>query len=197
MTGTAEHADALLAGIEWGGGRPPMGCTSEAGRLAPDDNYDDVCHTLQDVADDRMDKTSAAEYLDCTRKTIDNALQRVKRKVLQHQRSRQVLDMVESGRWRLVWNQATRSETRAVLEKIPPLDADELLRAFELHPEYTGQIDLGTADVVEDPSDRKFAALAVAAQAMLISLDDHLLAKAGALTVQVLRPGAALDAANL
>lgn len=108
--------------------------------------------------------------------------------------SRQVLDLVEARRWRLVWNEATRSETRAVLEKIPPLDADELLRAFELHPEYTGQVELGTADVVEDPSDRKFAALAAAAQAMLVSLDDHLLAKADALTVPVVRPGAALEA---
>ena len=33
-----------------------------------------------------------AEDLDCDTKTIDNALQRVKRKVLQHQSSRQVLD---------------------------------------------------------------------------------------------------------
>jgi RNA polymerase sporulation-specific sigma factor len=33
-----------------------------------------------------------AEELGCDTKTIDNALQRVKRKVLQHQRSRQVLD---------------------------------------------------------------------------------------------------------
>jgi RNA polymerase sporulation-specific sigma factor len=32
-----------------------------------------------------------AELLDCDTKTIDNALQRVKRKVLQHQRERQVL----------------------------------------------------------------------------------------------------------
>jgi RNA polymerase sigma-H factor len=32
-----------------------------------------------------------AEELDCDTKTIDNALQRVKRKILQHQRSRQVL----------------------------------------------------------------------------------------------------------
>jgi RNA polymerase sporulation-specific sigma factor len=33
-----------------------------------------------------------AEELDCDTKTIDNALQRVKRKVLQHQQGRQVLD---------------------------------------------------------------------------------------------------------
>jgi hypothetical protein len=33
-----------------------------------------------------------AEDLGCDTKTIDNALQRVKRKVLQHQSGRQVLD---------------------------------------------------------------------------------------------------------
>jgi hypothetical protein len=32
-----------------------------------------------------------ADELDCDTKTIDNALQRVKRKVITHQRSRQVL----------------------------------------------------------------------------------------------------------
>jgi RNA polymerase sporulation-specific sigma factor len=32
-----------------------------------------------------------AEDLGCDTKTIDNALQRVKRKILQHQKSRQVL----------------------------------------------------------------------------------------------------------
>jgi RNA polymerase sporulation-specific sigma factor len=34
-----------------------------------------------------------AERLDCTPKTVDNALQRVKRKVLTHLRSREVLDL--------------------------------------------------------------------------------------------------------
>jgi len=34
-----------------------------------------------------------ADRLDCTPKTVDNALQRVKRKVLTHLRSREVLDL--------------------------------------------------------------------------------------------------------
>lgn len=76
LTGTAEHADALLAGIDWKGGRPPLGTTSEGGCLAPDEDYDTVCHTIQHVADGRMSKSDAAEMLDCARKTIDNALER-------------------------------------------------------------------------------------------------------------------------
>lgn len=76
LTGTAEHADALLAGVEWGGGRPPLGCTSDDGRLAPDDNYDRVCRVLQRVEDGDTSKTRAADKLDCARKTIDAALDR-------------------------------------------------------------------------------------------------------------------------
>jgi len=76
LAGTAEHADALLAGVEWRGGRPPLGTTSEGGRLAPADDYDDVCRTLQLVNDDVLSKSQAAERLDCARKTVANALQR-------------------------------------------------------------------------------------------------------------------------
>lgn len=75
LTGTANHADALLAGIEWGGGRPPLGCTSKDGRLAPADNYDEVCRMLQHVRNG-YPKTDAANELGCARKTIDNALDR-------------------------------------------------------------------------------------------------------------------------
>jgi len=76
LGGTAEHADALLAGIEWGGGRPPLGTTSDDGRLTPADDYDRVCRALQKVQDGQWSKTKAASKLDCARKTIDNALDR-------------------------------------------------------------------------------------------------------------------------
>lgn len=76
LTGTAEHADALLAGIEWLGGRPPLGCTSNDGRLAPADDYDKTCRVLQKVKDGDLSKTRAADKLACARKTIDNALDR-------------------------------------------------------------------------------------------------------------------------
>jgi hypothetical protein len=76
LSGTADHADALLAGIEWNGGRPPIGCTSKDGRLAPADNYDEVCRVLQQVRDGKISKTRAAGDLGCARKTIDNALDR-------------------------------------------------------------------------------------------------------------------------
>lgn len=68
--------EELLAGIEWNGGRPPIGCTSEAGILKPDDTYTDVRNALRRVARNEMSQSAAADKLDCTRKTIANALQR-------------------------------------------------------------------------------------------------------------------------
>lgn len=68
--------EELLAGIDWDAGRPPIGCTSEAGILKPDDDYTDVRDALRQVARGEMSQSAAAEALDCTRKTIANALQR-------------------------------------------------------------------------------------------------------------------------
>lgn len=68
--------EELLAGIEWDAGRPPIGCTSEAGVLKPDDNYTDVRDALRRVARSEMSQSAAADKLGCARKTIANALQR-------------------------------------------------------------------------------------------------------------------------
>lgn len=68
--------EELLAGIEWDAGRPPIGCTSEAGVLKPDDNYIDVRDALRRVARGEMSQSAAADKLGCARKTIANALQR-------------------------------------------------------------------------------------------------------------------------
>ncbi len=77
-TGSTDElsGEELLAGIDWDGGRPPIGCTSEAGTLKPDDNYTDVRDALRRVARGDISQSAAAEKLDCTRKTIANALQR-------------------------------------------------------------------------------------------------------------------------
>lgn len=87
-----------------------------------------------------------------------------------------ILEDVRGGHLRLVWNDATRSETERVLRRIPPLrgfPVEDLFRdgdrfPGETHPERFGR--------VADPEDREFAALAHAAGATLISSDDHLLA---------------------
>jgi hypothetical protein len=69
-------ADELVTGITWTSGRPPIGCQSRNGELRPGDEYETVCDVLQQVLDERMTKTDAADRLDCARKTIDAALRR-------------------------------------------------------------------------------------------------------------------------
>lgn len=67
--------DAVLA-TAWHGGRPPIGCTSDDGELRRADDYDTVRSVLQRVKNGKESKTDAAAALDCTRKTIDAALNR-------------------------------------------------------------------------------------------------------------------------
>jgi hypothetical protein len=76
LTTTDVDAAELLDGVPWRGGRPPIGTTSRHGELRPADDYREVCRVLQAVADDGLDKTRAADRLDCTRSTIDAALRR-------------------------------------------------------------------------------------------------------------------------
>lgn len=76
LTCETTNAEVLLSGIDHTGGRPPIGCTSSQGQLAPADNYRKVCATLQAVEDGRLSKRAAAQKLDCVPKTIGNALDR-------------------------------------------------------------------------------------------------------------------------
>lgn len=67
----------LLDGVEWDGGRPPVGTTSTAGTLRPASNYDEVCDALHRAASSGMyNKADAAADIGCSRKTVDAALDR-------------------------------------------------------------------------------------------------------------------------
>ena len=104
--------------------------------------------------------------------------------------SARILKDVAAGRLALVWDEPTRAETRAVLERIPRLrwtDAAPLFRDEGRHDRPTDPDAFGC---VEDPADRKFAALAAAADAVLITSDAHLLAHAGRLPFGIETPGA-------
>lgn len=97
--------------------------------------------------------------------------------------SARLLAAVAEGRLARVWDAATRAETAAVLARTPRLDpaaSERLLRPEHEHP---GPLDLSAFGFVEDPEDRKFAALAAAAGALLVSSDAHLLAHRGRLEV--------------
>ena len=76
LTGDRRDAAAIVDGIPHAGGRPPIGCRVEDGVLRPGEDYYRVCETLQDVKDGVTPKVEAADKIDCSRKTIDNALER-------------------------------------------------------------------------------------------------------------------------
>jgi uncharacterized protein len=103
--------------------------------------------------------------------------------------SAKILELVSRGEVELVWSEATRAETKFVLEKIPRLgwaDAEPLFRPSgqQPDPEPTDEF-----DYVEDPDDRKFAALAKACGATLVSSDDHLLAHRARSDISIASPG--------
>lgn len=85
LDGSTRRALALLAShstdpeIDTGthkGGRPPLGFTSEDGKLVPDDNYDEVVSVLHDVKYSSTSIRSAARKIGCARQTVRNALDR-------------------------------------------------------------------------------------------------------------------------
>lgn len=89
--------------------------------------------------------------------------------------SGRLLREVGAGRITLVWNEATRRETRDVLNRIPPLSWKPVEALFRPEGEHRDGMDLSAVSFVEDAQDRKFAALALASGAKLVSADDHLL----------------------
>lgn len=93
--------------------------------------------------------------------------------------SARILDAVEDGRLRLVWNEATRRETRAVLKQIPPLSWERWAGLFRREDRFEGETHPSRFHYVADPDDRKFAALAAAAAATLVTNDEHLLVHRG------------------
>lgn len=85
---------------------------------------------------------------------------------------------LERGILRLVWDVPTRRETERILRKIPPLPTAPVLALFEAGREWPHATDPDAFAAIEDPEDRKFAALATAAGVELVSQDDHLLSVA-------------------
>jgi predicted nucleic acid-binding protein len=74
------------------------------------------------------------------------------------------------------------------LRRIPPLDADPLLEVFRAEDRYAGALHPESFEAVPDPEDRKFAALAAATGALLITNDEHLLGVEHA-GFEAIRPG--------
>jgi uncharacterized protein len=103
-----------------------------------------------------------------------------------------ILSAVREGRFQMIWNELTRRETKMILRQIPPLDWERVAGLFRPEMEFLGPVDPESFVFVSDPEDRKFAALSVAAQAHLVTNDNHLLLHKDRIGVDVLTPRAFL-----
>jgi predicted nucleic acid-binding protein len=104
-----------------------------------------------------------------------------------------IIERVRQGTFNLAWSTATRRETCAVIEKIPPLNWQDFDDLFMEAHRVTEQIYPEDFSAIPDPDDRKFAALAAKAGATLITNDDHLLAVREQFDVWIDTPGEFLD----
>ena len=110
--------------------------------------------------------------------------------------SERILAAIRERRFQLVWNEPTRRETEFVLRRIPPLGWDKFADLFRPEGEFTGRVDLHDFVFIEDPDDRKFAALSAAAKVPLVTNDHHLLAHRNLIGFDVLTPRAFLARAG-
>jgi predicted nucleic acid-binding protein len=89
--------------------------------------------------------------------------------------SAKIVEAVKQGQLRMIWNEVTRREIERIMQHIPPLRAYDMSELFRPEDRYTAPTHPERFTSIPDPDDRKFAALADAAGATLISNDDHLL----------------------
>ncbi|MEL7467930.1 MAG: PIN domain-containing protein [Pseudomonadota bacterium] len=92
-----------------------------------------------------------------------------------HSASAKLINAARAGWITLVWDAPTRDETRRILTKIPRLSWEAVEDIFAPEDAWTGGTDLAAVSYVEDPEDRKFAALSIASGATLVSSDSDLL----------------------
>ena len=106
--------------------------------------------------------------------------------------SGRILEGVHEGRFRLIWNEPTRHETQMILRRIPRLDWRGVADLFRPEGEFIGETDPRAFTAIQDPDDRKFAALSAAAKAPLVTSDKQVLAQCVALGIDAVAPSAFL-----
>ena len=99
-----------------------------------------------------------------------------------------LVEAVRDGRLRIVWDDATHSEIEHVMRQIPRLSWTRFADLFRSEDRFGGSTHPEAFGFVPDPADRKFAALADAVQAPLVTSDAGLLNAAGQMAVPVLKP---------
>ena len=102
--------------------------------------------------------------------------------------SARILEGVREGRFRLIWNQPTRSETEMILRRIPRLDWQKIADLFRPEGEFAGPVDPTAFTEIADPDDRKFAALSAAANVPLVTNDKLVLAQRGRIGSEIVTP---------
>ena len=101
--------------------------------------------------------------------------------------SAKIVEAVKQGELRMVWNEATRRRSNASCSKFPR-SGHTTCRAFSSRGSLHAPTHPQRFAHIPDPDDRKFAALAHATDAKLISNDDHLLRHRDRMDVTVLTP---------
>ncbi len=99
-----------------------------------------------------------------------------------------IIEAVREGRLRLIWNEATRRETRRILDRIPPISWKPFADLFREENRHRDRVNPNWFGHVDDPDDRVFGALAYAAGATLITQDDDLLDGRSNVDVPILTP---------
>jgi predicted nucleic acid-binding protein len=102
--------------------------------------------------------------------------------------SARLIEAVRDGRLRMVWDDATHAEIEQVMRQIPRLSWARVADLFRAEDRFGGSTQPEAFGFVPDPADRKFAALADAVRAPLITSDAGLLNAGGQMTVPVLKP---------
>ena len=105
-----------------------------------------------------------------------------------HSHAGRIVEDVRTERLHLIWNDATRRETRRILERIPPIAWAPFAGLFREADRFAGAVNPGWFGQVQDPADRKFGALAYAADATLITQDDDLLSVRSNVPVPIVTP---------
>lgn len=103
--------------------------------------------------------------------------------------SARIVEAVRARSIPMIWNDETLRETRHIVRRIPPLSWEEIAGLFRKESRFAGATDPTSFEYVTDPDDRKFAALAAASGATLITSDGDLLSVRSRLPFRVVTPG--------
>ncbi len=102
--------------------------------------------------------------------------------------SARLVEAVRDGRLRMAWDDATRAEVEHVMRHIPRLSWTRIADLFRSEDRFGASTHPEAFGFVPDPADRKFAALADAVQAPLVTSDAGLLNASRQMAVPVLKP---------